>query len=155
MALTLVSTSYRPPQPPDCGFNSHDLIALTCWMQRADGHGYQRMLIERGSSDEGPAAGGYVLIYAPGSQWATWGLARTAGAIVVWRCSDGADLGRFPSMMLALEGLPPVLAPGLSSPGLASPGLAAGLRRTAPARKVGRLPKPLRAVPRFSEGQPG
>ena len=143
MALTLVSSPHRP-HTPDYGFSSQDLIALTCWMQRADGHGYRRMLIERGSGDEGPAAGGYVLIYAPGSQWATWGLARTAGAIVVWRCSDGADLGRFASMMSALEQLPPVSAPVLQAP----------RARNGATRKIEGVPKPLRGVPRFSRGQP-
>lgn len=105
--LSLVTDDAAPTQP-DYGFTSHDLIALTCWMQRADGHGYRRMLIERGSGESRPDEGGYVLVYAPGREWASWGLSRIGLEIVVWQCSDGADLGRFATMLQALERLPPV-----------------------------------------------
>ena len=103
-----VSLVAARPAQQDYGFTSHDLIALTCWMQRADGHGYRRMLIERGSGDSRPDEGGYVLIYEPGSEWASWGLARAGAEIIVWQCSNGADLGRFVTMLQALERLPPV-----------------------------------------------
>lgn len=105
--LNLVADGATPAQP-DYGFNSYDLIALACWMQQADGHGYRRMLIERGSGESRPDEGGYVLVYAPGREWASWGLSRCGTEIVVWQCSDGADLGRFATMLQALERLPPV-----------------------------------------------
>ena len=97
-----------PPSVPDDAFTSHDLMALNHWMQRADGHGYRRLLIERGSGDTQPEGGSYVLVYAPGSEWARWGLARTSAGVMVWHCSDGADLGHFATMTQALDRLPPV-----------------------------------------------
>ena len=106
--LTLVPTQRPQPLENEWGFNSRDLIALTCWMQRADAHGYRRVLIEGGTGEGGPEEGGYVLIYPPQQDWARWGLARSGEQIVIWNCGTGADLGRFPTMLQALESLPPV-----------------------------------------------
>lgn len=106
MHLTLVPTAAPHPQR-DNGFNSRDLIALTCWKQRVD-HGYRRVVIEGGSNEGGPEAAGYVLIYAPGSDWASFGLARSEDGIVIWHCGTGADLGRYNTMLQALDSLPPV-----------------------------------------------
>jgi hypothetical protein len=94
----------------DRGFSARDHMTLTSWMQDAAEHGYRRMLIERGSEAGGPEEGGYVLVYAPTREWATWGLARSGDDIVVWHCGTGVDLGRFSSMRAALESLPPVAA---------------------------------------------
>lgn len=124
--LTLVY-SRTPSSAEKPTFTSHDLIALTCWKQRADAHGYRRILLEGGSEDGGPEEGSYVLIYAPGCEWATWGLSRADAEIVVWHCGTGADLGRFATMLAALDSLPPVW--------------------TAPVRKH---LEPIRQTPRFS-----
>lgn len=43
------------------------------------------------------------LLYAPGGLWARWGLARHGSVILVWRCTDGQDLGRFGNVREALE----------------------------------------------------
>ena len=43
------------------------------------------------------------LLYTPGGLWARWGLARHGNIILVWRCTDGQDLGRFSSLREALE----------------------------------------------------
>lgn len=104
----------------DDGFSSRDLIALSAWMDWADRHGYGRLLIERGSGRAEPEHGDYVLIYAPGCDWATWGVGRSGAEVVVWHCRDGVDFGRFPTMMQALERLPPVWAP-LPGPGSPAP----------------------------------
>ncbi len=103
--LTLVHSAPPAPRP---GFRSHDLIALACWVRRADAHGYRRTLLEDGTSDGEPEEGAYVLIYPPSSDWASWGVLRDGAEIVVWHCGTGADLGRFASMLQALESLPPV-----------------------------------------------
>ena len=105
--LTLVH-SRQTAADLDRGFTARDRITLSGWMQQAAEHGYRRMLIERGTEAGGPEESGYVLIYAPGRQWATWGLARSGPDIVVWHCGTGVDLGRFCSMRAALDSLPPV-----------------------------------------------
>ena len=135
MPLSLVDGAARGRA--DCGFTSHDLIALTCWMERVDGHGYRRMLIERGSGGRSPDEGGYALIYGPGSDWASWGLTRAGAEVVAWRCADGAELGRFPSMRQALERLPPVST------------------RPAWTRRLGLTPQPIQRLPRYSQVRPG
>ena len=106
--LKLVCKQQAAPLQNEWGFNSRDLIALTCWMQQSDAHGYRRVLIEGGSGQGGPEEGGYVLIYAPTRDWASWGIARSGDDIALWNCGSGADLGRFPSMLQALESLPTV-----------------------------------------------
>lgn len=141
MHLRLVATqaSDRTWQTsaPEPGFNSRDLIALTCWMQQADVHGYRRVLIE-GGADEA-AEGGYVLIYAPGRDWASWGLAREGAEVMVWHCGTGADLGRFTTMFEALQRLPPVWS-GMQVQ-------AGSLMR---GRAVSQLTQPPGAMPRLS-----
>jgi len=106
--LTLVHTRAANVPNSEWGFNSRDLIALTCWMQRTDQHGYRRVLIEGGNGEGGPEEGGYVLIYAPHCDWASWGIARSNDELVIWNCGSGVDLGRFSAMLNALESLPPV-----------------------------------------------
>lgn len=91
----------------ECALTSRDLIAVTCWMQRADGHGYGRVLIENGAGGGRPEAADYVLIYSPDSEWASWGIARDDEGVLVWHCGSGTDLGRFDTMLDALESLPP------------------------------------------------
>lgn len=104
--LTLVHSSTRSEHHQD-GFTSRDRIALTCWMQRSDAHGYRRVLVEDGSTAGGPEEGGYVLIYTPGNDWAMWGIARGREGVVIWHCGSGADLGRYNNLLDALESLPP------------------------------------------------
>jgi hypothetical protein len=118
--LTLVysAPAGMPPPPPEPAaptwhepreqrLTGKDLIALTCWTQRSDAHGYRRVLIESGAGDEAPEDGGYALVYAPGHDWASWGLARTDGGVTVWHCGSGSDLGRHSTMLEALDSLPP------------------------------------------------
>ena len=52
----------------------------------------------------------FALLYPPGSQWSSWGLARADNAIEVWSCSNGQTLGRFPTMPAALASLPRIPA---------------------------------------------
>ena len=136
-AMRLAPVDGAAGSRPDCGFTSHDLIALTCWMERVDGHGYRRMLIERGSGGRSPDEGGYALVYGPGSEWASWGLTRAGTEVLAWRCADGTDLGRFPSMLQALDRLPPVWT------------------RSARVRPIGLRPKPTGRLPRCPRVCPG
>lgn len=106
--LRLVYSATPVPPPLEWRFASRDLMALTQWMQRGEAHGYRRILIEAGSDTDSPEEGGYVLIYSRDCDWASWGVAPSAGGFAVWHCGTGADLGRFSSMLQALDSLPPV-----------------------------------------------
>ncbi len=101
---------HSAPRQPPCGggFTSHDRIALSEWIRRSDAHGYQRVVIETGSQEGGPEEGGYVLLYTQDKAWAHWGMARGSNGIIIWHCGTGIDLGRFDTMLEALESLPPV-----------------------------------------------
>ena len=87
--------------------NETDLAALHRWMETAP-HGYGRLHIEQ--SHHGRDHASFALLYPPGSQWSSWGLARADNAIEVWSCSNGQTLGRFPSMPAALASLPRIPA---------------------------------------------
>ena len=89
-------------------FTSRDLMALGQWMQRGEAHGYRRVLIEAGSDTDSPEEGGYVLIYSPDRDWASWGVAPCGGGFAIWHCGTGSDMGRYPSLLQALDSLPPV-----------------------------------------------
>jgi hypothetical protein len=107
--LTLVHTASGPtPITNQHGFTSRDLIALNRWMQRSTDHGYRRVVLEDGSGEGGPEEAAYILIYTPGHDWASWGIARGPIGLVIWHCGTGADLGRYETMLEALESLPPV-----------------------------------------------
>ena len=105
--LRLVYSSTPAPPLPEWRFTSRDMMALTQWMQRGEAHGYRRVLIEAGSDAGSPEEGGYVLIYSPERDWASWGVAPCDGGFAIWHCGTGADMGRFPSMLQALDSLPP------------------------------------------------
>jgi hypothetical protein len=47
----------------------------------------------------------FVLVYGADSPWARWGLARRGSEVILWRCSNGADLGTFETMVEALTAL--------------------------------------------------
>lgn len=49
----------------------------------------------------------FMLIYQPGHQWATWGMARQQGRLGVWRCATGVDLGFFATAAIALRSVMP------------------------------------------------
>lgn len=105
--LKLIYTA-PSPIPFDRGFTSRDRIALAEWMRRSDAHGYRRILMEDGSQEGGPEEGSYVLLYTRDHAWARWGIARGSDGVVVWHCGTGTDIGRFDTMLEALESLPPV-----------------------------------------------
>jgi hypothetical protein len=143
--LTLVHTSSGSmPVTNQHGFTSRDLIALTCWMQRSTDHGYRRIVLEDGSGEGGPEEAAYILIYTPGHDWASWGIARGPIGLVIWHCGTGADLGRYETMLEALESLPPVAVKAAPANAPVKPTIA--IITESPTR----LPqKPAAAPPRF------
>jgi hypothetical protein len=61
------------------------------------------VIFDRVETDAGTVD--FVLVYGADSPWARWGLARRGGAVTLWRCSDGDDLGVFETMAEALAAL--------------------------------------------------
>lgn len=134
--LRLVYSASPVAPPPEWRLTSRDLMALTQWVQRGDAHGYRRVLIEAGAEGGSPEDGGYALIYSPDRDWARWGVRPCAGGIAIWHCGTGADLGRFPTMSLALESLPPVWGADPARAGFGALMAVAGSRECAASREA-------------------
>jgi hypothetical protein len=89
---------------------TRDKIDLCLWESARDHAGVSRMVLHEGRRDTDGKTGepqepDLVLVYAPGSVWARWGVARQGNRILLWECAFGADLGRFATMREALSAL--------------------------------------------------
>ena len=95
----------KPFETATC-FTVADRIALMEWSSQGSG-GYARTALEEGVPGATPDRSAYVLLYRRSDLFATVGLTRRAGDILMWRCSDGTGCGTYPTMAAALAGLPP------------------------------------------------
>lgn len=91
---------------------SPDRKGRLTWLDRASvlaredaarARGYERLLVHTPPPNAEPDTPDAVMLYPAGERWARWGLARQPGGVLVWRCSDGAELGRFATMAEALD----------------------------------------------------
>ena len=94
-------------------FSVRDRICAVQWADSARSLGFTRMAIEPATeSDDGESAE-FLLIYAHGNSWATWGVACSAAGLVLWRSARGTTIGLFETLSAALaeiERLTPALA---------------------------------------------
>jgi hypothetical protein len=51
--------------------------------------------------------GDFISVYRLGQSWASWGVARRGSHVVLWRSDQGVDIGTFPSVAEALQGIMP------------------------------------------------
>ena len=83
-------------------FTVRDRMELGRWTEQALlRHGDRLVLHERLDGDPSDV-GNYVAVYSAGCGWASWGLSRRLGGIVVWNSVSGLDSGRFTSLHEAL-----------------------------------------------------
>lgn len=52
-----------------------------------------------------------ISVYRRGERWASWCLARSGRVVHAWRCTDGRDVGEWPTMREALDAIGELLAP--------------------------------------------
>lgn len=95
----------KPVETAKC-FTIADRIALLEWGNEGSG-GYVRTVLEEGMPGATLDRSAYVLLYRRDEFFATLGLTRRAGDILVWRCADGTGYGTYPTMAAALADLPP------------------------------------------------
>ena len=81
-----------------------DPALIKRWLAVARSSGVDRVELcdDASEHDDGSE---YVLIYLTGRQWSSWGIASAGPRFRVWQCATGADLGDFPSMREALDGV--------------------------------------------------
>ena len=80
-----------------------DRMELDRWSDVARGRGAGRLVLHERLEGDPSEVGNYVAVYAGDGGWASWGLSRRLGGIVVWDSVSGADIGRFASMHEALS----------------------------------------------------
>ncbi len=80
-----------------------DRMELDRWSDLAHGRGAGRLVLHERQEGDPSEVGNYVAVYAGDGGWASWGLSRRLGGIVVWDSVSGADIGRFASMHEALS----------------------------------------------------
>ncbi|HEY0206004.1 MAG TPA: hypothetical protein VGC15_17835 [Acetobacteraceae bacterium] len=95
----------KPAETATC-FSISDRIALLEWSSQGSS-GYARIVLEEGVPGATPDRSAYVLLYRHHDPFATLGITRHAGHILVWRGSDGTGCGIYATMAAALAGLPP------------------------------------------------
>ena len=100
-------------------FTLRDRMELDRLTGIAHDRGEERLVLHERLEGDPSDVGNYVAVYAAGCCWASWGLSRRLGGIVVWNSVTGLDSGRFTSMHEALSwvlgcraGLPATRSPG-------------------------------------------
>jgi hypothetical protein len=73
------------------------------WADDAETHGYTRIVFDSACERSGHEAGDFILIYARNAMWASWGIASREGELTLWRASNGATVGTFPTMQQTLQ----------------------------------------------------
>ncbi len=96
----------NPAETAKC-FTIADRIALLEWRSQGSS-GYARIALEEGVPGATPDRSAYILFYRHHDLFASVGLTRRAGDVLLWRCSDGTACGVYSTMAAALAGLPPV-----------------------------------------------
>ena len=84
-------------------FTLRDRMELDRFAEIAHERGKERLVLHERLEGDPSDVGNYVAVYAAGCCWASWGLSRRLGGIVVWDSVTGLDSGRFASMHEALS----------------------------------------------------
>ena len=79
-----------------------DRMELLRWADRSAQHGFTRLLFDSASEHSGHEPGDYILIYARGALWASWGIGCTDSGLTLWNATSGVTIGRYGSMTEAL-----------------------------------------------------
>lgn len=80
-----------------------DRASISARRDIARARGYERLEIHTPPPNAEPDAPDAVMLYPAGERWARWGLARQPDGVLVWRCADGVELGRFATVAEALD----------------------------------------------------
>ncbi len=83
-------------------FTLRDRLDLDRWGEIAQTRGGVRLIVHERQDGDPSDVGNYAAVYAAGCCWASWGLSRRPGGIVVWNSVTGRDRGRFASVHDAL-----------------------------------------------------
>jgi hypothetical protein len=99
---------FAPPRRVANRLTLHDRIDVAGWSNDARELGYTRVALDNSASDDEPELGDFLLVYAREKMWASWGVGCCDGGFIVWRPSDGATVGWYPTVKRALSSIPPV-----------------------------------------------
>ena len=82
------------------------------WEAKAVRMGYTRVAYDHSAPDDQPELGDFMLIYATGAMWASWGVGCCDGGFMVWSPSTGTTISWHASIRRALASIPPAEGSG-------------------------------------------
>lgn len=91
----------RRPVPRN-RLSMRDRMEVLQWADRSAQHGFTRLVFDSASEHSGHEPGDYILIYARGALWASWGIGCTDSGLTLWNATTGVTIGRYGSMADAL-----------------------------------------------------
>jgi len=106
-ASSAIVLPFARPKRPANRMTPRDRIEALEWASRARGLGYTRIAFDSSAADDEPELGDFLLIYAPGTMWAAWGVGCCDSGFMVWRPADGTTLSWHATILRALASIPP------------------------------------------------
>ena len=94
---------FSKPAPKSAGFTGQDRKELLFWQVGRARLRRLRCFVQDAGKPDDLLEHEFAQIYEAGAQWASWGLARVSGGILVWECARGTDLGVFASIGEAID----------------------------------------------------
>jgi hypothetical protein len=82
-----------------------DRMDINRWREPARLAGYDRMVIHHREPGDCTEIGDFVSLYRSGEPWSRWGFARSGSSVNAWCCLSGNDIGSFPSLAAAFQGV--------------------------------------------------
>ena len=106
--VTIGSARLAPADRPDHRFSIRDRIVALDWAEQALSLGLTRLTFEAaadlgGEEIDGDEPGEFILIYAGGAAWASWGIGCGADGMTLWHSPRGKTIGRFATLREALD----------------------------------------------------
>jgi hypothetical protein len=106
-ASSAVVIPFAPPVRAGNRMSVRDKIVALEWADTARDAGYTRIALDTSASADEPELGDFLLIYEREAMWANWGVGCCDGGYMIWRPSDGATIGWYPTLEKALAAIPP------------------------------------------------
>lgn len=83
-------------------FSTRDRITALDWAQAAQRLGYTRVVFEAAEDLGETNTGEFLLVYAEGAPWASWGIGCGDEGMTLWHSARGTTIGRFATLAEAL-----------------------------------------------------
>ncbi len=84
-------------------FSMRDRITALDWACSDQSVGHSRLVFEAAEDIGDSETGEFLLVYADGAAWASWGIGCGALGMTLWHSARGTTIGRFDTLSEALD----------------------------------------------------